>query len=424
MTSQPRILVIAHGHPDFNKGGGEIAAYSLFREYAKHPDVREAFFLARIGKNRPALGGISLYGDHEYLWEQNLGNNFFMEGQNIYATVHIFASFLKVLKPDIVHLHHAVHLGYEIIQIIKKTLPQAKIYFTLHEYIPICHHSGQMITTSGEVCKKPSYEACTHCFPEFTVADFWQRKRRFQHFFSLIDKFIAPSKFLRQQYIDWGITPERIVMMENALRSMKPLPFSLKRELDRLIGRQSDKCRFGFFGQITPWKGVDILLQALTLLPKKTQKQFILEIHAANLEQQPKEYQERIKNLLKNIEESNMVQWIGSYDQDQIADRMAGIDWVIVPSIWYENSPVTIQEAFYYGRPVIASNLGGMAEKVHHDVDGLLVSPKNPSAWAETLAYACGNNKLWNKLHEGIQKPLTAAESTRAHLKMMGVILE
>ena len=50
---------------------------------------------------------------------------------------------------------------------------------------------------------------------------------------------------------------------------------------------------------------------------------------------------------------------------------MAEIDWVVVPSIWWENSPLVIQEAFLHGRPVICSDIGGMAEKVRHGVDGL-----------------------------------------------------
>ncbi len=50
---------------------------------------------------------------------------------------------------------------------------------------------------------------------------------------------------------------------------------------------------------------------------------------------------------------------------------MQSIDWMIMPSIWWENSPIVIQEAFFHGRPIICSNIGGMAEKIADGVNGL-----------------------------------------------------
>lgn len=414
MSSRPRILVLAHGHPDFSLGGGEIAAYSLFQQYARHPGVEEAFFLARIDRGRTATGGISLHADHEYLWEQQLGNDFFMEGKNLYATLTTFASFIRAVRPDIVHLHHAVHLGYEIIEVLKRCNPRIRLYFTLHEYIPICHNQGQMIKTDGRLCHVSDLDACVRCFPQKSAAAFWQRKRRFQHYFSLIDGFIAPSEFLRQRYIAWGIAPERIRTLENGLRPLPALP-------PRPMKDSRGRCRFAYFGQITPFKGLPLLLQAISFLPGKLQKRLVLEVHGANLEKQPEDFRTEFETRAAPLEEQGVLRVIGPYEPDRIAERMAGVDWVVVPSIWWENSPVTIQEAFAFGRPVLASNLGGMAEKVRHGVDGLLVAPGNPQAWADALAETCGNNQLWDQLHGGIRKPFSVEESAAAHLQLMGV---
>ena len=60
----------------------------------------------------------------------------------------------------------------------------------------------------------------------------------------------------------------------------------------------------------------------------------------------------------------------GSYEPEALPSLMQNIAWVIVPSTWWENSPMVIQEAFLYGRPVICSDIGGMAEKVRSGVDG------------------------------------------------------
>ena len=55
----------------------------------------------------------------------------------------------------------------------------------------------------------------------------------------------------------------------------------------------------------------------------------------------------------------------------EMPSLMRSVDWMIIPSIWWENSPIVIQEAFFHGRPMICSNIGGMAEKITDGVDGL-----------------------------------------------------
>jgi glycosyltransferase involved in cell wall biosynthesis len=98
---------------------------------------------------------------------------------------------------------------------------------------------------------------------------------------------------------------------------------------------------------------------------------------------------------------------------------MARIDWVLVPSIWWENSPMVIQEAFVYGRPVICSGIGGMAEKVRDGVDGLHADAGNPVDWADTLLRAAETPGLWEKLRAGIRAPLTHAACAQAHLALL-----
>ena len=61
----------------------------------------------------------------------------------------------------------------------------------------------------------------------------------------------------------------------------------------------------------------------------------------------------------------------GAYNVDQLPQRMARVDWCIVPSIWWEAFGLVISEAWMFGRPVIVSNIGAMAERVRHEVDGL-----------------------------------------------------
>jgi glycosyltransferase involved in cell wall biosynthesis len=94
---------------------------------------------------------------------------------------------------------------------------------------------------------------------------------------------------------------------------------------------------------------------------------------------------------------------------------MAQIDWVVMPSIWWENAPLVIQEAFQHRRPVITSGIGGMAEMVRDGIDGLHVRPGDAAHLAATMRRAIDEPDLWPRLVEGIAAQPTLAKCARAH---------
>ena len=120
----------------------------------------------------------------------------------------------------------------------------------------------------------------------------------------------------------------------------------------------------------------------------------------ANLEVQSQEFQDRFKPLLEETSETVTV--AGSYNRSQLAKLMARIDWVVVPSIWWENSPLVIQEAFLHGRPVICSDIGGMAEKVTDGVDGLHFRRGDAEHLAEVIERAARPPACGSSLRAGI----------------------
>ena len=81
---------------------------------------------------------------------------------------------------------------------------------------------------------------------------------------------------------------------------------------------------------------------------------------------------------------------------------MREIDWVVVPSIWWENSPLVIQEAFMNGRPVICSNVGGMAEKVTDGLNGVHFGVGDPSSLAAAIRKAVQSPDTWDHMRRGI----------------------
>lgn len=413
MSASPaqRILVMAHAHPDFSLGGGEIAAYNLYKAYRQQPGVEDAWFLARADRGRGTSGHISLRRPNEYLWEQGIHDWHLMKAAHQESLSTWFADLIRALKPTVVHTHHYAHLGLEYLRVIKQADPSIRIVMTLHEYMAICRNNGQMIKTgSFKLCSRESHDECRQCFPEKTAEDFWLRKHYFQRHFELVDQFVSPSEFLRQRYIDWGLPAEKIVVIENGQSDAAPLP-------PRPLAEGEGRHRLGFFGQINPYKGLDVLLQALAEMPKPERKKIVLEVHGANLEWQPAEYREKIEALRAPLIKQGVVQWVGPYQPHELRTRMAGVDWVVVPSIWWENSPMVIQEAFTCGRPLLVSDIGGMREKVRDGVDGLHVPAGNVLAWAGMFRRLAAQGVApWEALAAGIRPPLSYSQCAVEHL--------
>lgn len=399
MSSKPRILVMSHRHPDFSLGGGEIAAYNLYKAYRDSNEVGEAWFLASADRGRGANGAITPRRANEYLWEQGIGDWTMLKAAHRRSLVNGFLDLLRALRPNVVHTHHYAHLGVEFLRLVKEFDPTIRLVLTLHEYMAICNNQGQMIKTNGRLCSRESYDDCRLCFPQYSVQDFWRRKDFIQSHFAYVDQFVSPSEFLRQRYIAWGIPADKIVVIENGQDDVQPLP-------PRPLAEGETRNRFGYFGQINPFKGLDVLLRALTQMRKSERKQIVLEVHGANLETQSGDFRDKIKELADPLIKEGVVQWVGPYQPHEIASRMANIDWVVVPSVWWENSPMVIQEAFVHGRPLLVSDIGGMAEKVRHRKDGFLVPVGNVSAWMGTLAEVsrCTDDE-WLEVQAAIAKP-------------------
>ena len=426
-SDTPTVLFICHNHPTVRPGGAEAYALELHRHLSEG-DEFESVFLAKGGPplspaGRPHLGTyVSLVGERQdeyflytdgYDYDWVLGS--IRHSKELY-TKHLRA-FLQALQPDLVHLHHTMFIGYDVLREIRTTLPDAPIVYTLHEFMPICHRQGQMVRTiDDEPCLEESPRRCHECFPEISPQTFFMRKRFIQSHLSLVDLFLAPSAFLRDRYVDWGIPPERIVVEEYG----RTAPDGVVLDAERPA-----RNRFGYFGQLTPYKGVQVALEAMRHLsndrvhddpllralesaagrpgaPEGDEEiaRPELRVHGANLDLQPGQFQNQVRALLEELRDA--VHFVGRYDHAQLAGLMANVDWVVVPSIWWENSPLVIQEAFHFGRPVICSDIGGMAEKVAHGVNGLHFRAGDPVSLARTMRTALESPGLWEELRAGI----------------------
>jgi glycosyltransferase involved in cell wall biosynthesis len=195
------------------------------------------------------------------------------------------------------------------------------------------------------------------CFPDKAPEDFFLRKRYIERFFDLVDEFVSPSHFLADRYAAWGIDASRIRVRENSCACQRR-PLQLGKH-----HRPPGPLRVGYFGQISKLKGIGVLLDAAKLLEGKQDNGIVFEIHGDDAGQ-PEEFRQEFRGRIEKAGPN--VVYLGPYGRDRIGDLMSEVDVVLVPSIWWENSPLVIQEAQALNRVVGVSRLGGMSEAVRN----------------------------------------------------------
>ncbi len=385
-----KLLIASHSHPEISNGGAEIAAYQLYKAMQTHDEVAQAWFLGcdrEAGADKPGAVLTQPFTDaRDYLYATGAFEWFKFANRDPRFPAQ-FKKLLAELKPDIVHFHHYINFGVEAFLHVREVLPQAKILLTLHEYLGICHHYGQMLTKNHyNLCYQSSPARCHKCFPEYSKADFFLRKLYIERFFNLVDMFISPSQFLAQRYIDWGIPSARVTVLENFMPDQPPAkPKSL----------HEGPLRLGFFGQISKLKGIDVLFDAAELLENDKVRDISFEIFG-DYRGQPPEFQEGFMRRLENA--GTNIRFNGPYDRHRVDQLMQSVHAVIMPSVWWENSPVVIQEALRNHRPVICSDIGGMAEKVRDGIDGLHFSMGNATALAALCKRLAENRSILAEL--------------------------
>jgi len=423
MEASPRkVLFVMHNHPVVRPGGAEgyaLDVYDALRAQGRF----EPLVLARTERST-SLGAsfhegtpiTAIEGDpNQYFLQTSLSEWEWLFGRyhDKTALTRSYRDFLLAQRPDVVHFQHTIFIGYDIVRVTRNTLPDAPIVYTLHEYMPICYRGGQMVRTIGnDLCREESPRRCHECFPDHSMQEFFMRKRFIQSHLSLVDLFLTPSAYARERYIDWGIPADRIEVMDHGFKPMASVADSAADDAPRN--------RFGFFGQFTPYKGADVLLEAMKVLGERFDGH--LWVYGANLEMQPHEFKQKLESLLAST--GTTVTIGGSYDHSELPGLMSLIDWVVIPSIWWETGPLVVNEAFMHGRPVICSDIGGMSERVTHDVNGLHFRRADPDDLADTMRTAAATAGLWERLREGIPPVQTmdahAETITRMYEDLLG----
>ena len=166
-----RVMVFAHHHAELMSGGAERAAYSLFQQINR-TEEHEAVLVAHATHDKLGHDGnfASFRGrENEILWAAPGIDHFTFLSHDHNRLRRDLIELIDYIKPDVIHFHHYTNFGLDAFEIIKEhcNLP---ILLTLHEYLMICHHNGQMVKhPSMKLCKVSSPAECNACYPDISA---------------------------------------------------------------------------------------------------------------------------------------------------------------------------------------------------------------------------------------------------------------
>lgn len=268
-------------------------------------------------------------------------------------------------KPDIVHLNNIHHqLTPSILEpVTKYNIP---IVWTLHDYILTCPNHDHLRADSVCIkcadgnnfhalinrCKKGSFGASLIAALESTYYNP-------EKLLNMVNKFICPSRFMADFLIDSGFPPGRVINIPNFLPPTKV--------------ESCGQDYFLYIGRLSGEKGIDILLEAMSIIGEG---RLIIAGDGP--------YDEKLLQRAKNLGLNN-VEFVGRKKPESILELLSECLAVILPSICLENLPFSVMESMVAGKPVIGSRIGGIPEMIEHGNNGLLFKPGSSVELADCM---------------------------------------
>lgn len=322
-------LLVARGH--------EIIPFSMQHEKNEESPYAKYF-----------ISKVEWYGENISAWQKfkNLGR--------LFHSFEAKTNLKKLLaeKPvDLVHLHNVYHqMSPSFLKFLKKEY-DLPLLMTVHDYKLICPNYSMLAAgESCEACFQNKYykaigRAChkgSRVTSGLLACEMTYHKLRgsYEH----LDALICPSEFMMKKLEQWGVkTPKYLLPNFIDLAKFQPA----EKLGDYLL----------YFGRLSEEKGVDVLLAAMENLPGKISLKIV---GAGNL-------QENLLQLMRQKKLEDRVQFLGFQEGAALHDLIRQARLVLLPSISYENCPLSILEAFALGKPVVASAIGGIPELLQRE---------------------------------------------------------
>ncbi len=385
-----KILKVIHGYPMRYNAGSEVYSQTLCHALAERHEVH--VFTREEDAFAPDFGlRVERDADDPRVIVHVVNNPRLKDRYRATGIDQRFAEVLERVSPDVVHVGHLNHLSTSLLR--EAALREIPIVFTLHDYWLMCPR-GQFMQMFPEdpgnlwaACDGQEDRKCAErCYaryfsgaPDEAVRDvaYWtdwvaRRMRHVREMAELVDVFVAPARYLHDRFRDEFGLPERKLVY---------LDYGFARA--RMAGRRrvaGEPFTFGYIGTHIPAKGIHDLIRAFGLLRGDVR----LRIWGRPRGQDTDALQRIAASLPSDV--AGRIEWLPEYkNQEIVRDVFDRCDAIVVPSVWVENSPLVIHEAQQARVPVVTANVGGMAEYVHHEVNGLLFEHRSVEALAEQM---------------------------------------
>jgi glycosyltransferase involved in cell wall biosynthesis len=441
-----RILLTVHKFFPEHKAGTELLTLKVAQEL-----MRRSYEVLVVTANPPDRDARHATGQpsNDYVYEDVpvhvLGESLRLEGYTFDhefkhpAIARHFREVLERFAPDLLHVFHAQNLSASIIDCaVEKNIPVVCSGTDFWFVCPIV----QLKRPDGSVCRGPSLAAsnCLTCYTphlvpakgefveqlkkkypvlsgplngapapvaglvENLLMSAWVSAKLFSAVRSTVKRpntlrqaanktkaIMVPTQLMRDIFVENGIHPELIRHVPFGIDTEPLVPFQQKTE--------SAVIRFGFIGTLFEHKGPDLLLKAFQKLPPDCRAE--LKIYG-DLEQFPG-YGNRLKALVEaNPQNREKIKFPGTFPNADLGSVLQNMDVLVVPSRWYENTPLVIQSALASKTPLIVTNLGGMAELVRHGFNGLVFDLNNVDSLCEQMKRFLDEADLLETLRENI----------------------
>jgi len=431
------LLYVVHGFPPDTWAGTEIYTQNIALEMQRRG--HSVTVLARVpAEDEDAPEDFSMeesefQGLRVLRWTHRLDHRSIAESYHHPGAESAFRRLLMREDFDLVHFQHLIHSSAGLVGVAREfALPTI---VTCHDYWGLCARV-QLIRPNGEICEKNQGAGCFLCVKEKAldaipaaqalgevagvVVDGFlgglkhfvgtEQRERLEGYEELMERHdyvlsayaeadlrISPSRFLREKYLESGhFDPHTFLFSDNGMRTD---------HVEALAKTKSGegRVRFGFVGSLVWYKGGEAMIRAMQRLKDQSCE---LNVYGTFDPEGDEHHAE-----LQALAEGARVNFKGRFDNSRLSEVYADIDVLVVPSVWYENSPITIHEAYLTGTPVLASDIGGMAEFVRDGVDGLHFKVGDPDDMAAKMKRFVDEPDLVGSLSKDFMRVKTLEEN-------------
>ncbi|MFM5887072.1 MAG: glycosyltransferase family 4 protein [Dolichospermum sp.] len=250
--------------------------------------------------------------------------------------------------------------------------------FTLHNHCSYCPSGTKYLANRQQKCDRNMdffgctwghlVDGCGSRRPEKIWQD-WQSSYDFLSNAKKINiPIIANSNYVREQIINNGLSPHRVITLHCGVKQPKYPTTSLTKEIHQ-------NQRILFVGRIVPDKGIEWLLKALA----KTNPNIHLDIAGEGW------IRSKMEQLAKKIGLNRRITWHGWCNKDKLETLYQQCLAVVFPSLWPEPAGLVTLEAYAHYRPIIASSIGGIPEYVKNSKTGILITPNHIQNLADAI---------------------------------------